>query len=241
MHPYLVAAAPLSQRRLFLWSVGYLLLAFPLVFIAYRPIPLGPLPMGGNTVLVALALLFLTRTLLRRQGRSLAELGLSFSARAAKHLVFGLGAGVLLHTTAALLLRLALPFEWERNPTFLPQAITGALLFHLLTNTCEELAWRGYAFWGLMRTLGHWPAQVIVALVAACFHVLSGWSWQVALISTTAGSLLFALVFLRWQSIPAAIGVHAAWNWTRDLILTPAAPTALWYPKGTDQWTISGT
>ena len=27
-------------------------------------------------------------------------------------------------------------------------AITGALFFHLLTTTCEELAWRGYAFWG---------------------------------------------------------------------------------------------
>ena len=176
---------------------------------------------------------------MHREGRSLSEFGLSFSGRVAKHVVLGFGAGALLFATAALLMRILLPFEWDLNPRILPHVIVGALIFHLATNACEELAWRGYAFNGLLRALGHWPAQVIIALVAAYFHVLSGWSWQVALISTTAGSLLFALVFLRWSSIPAAIGVHAAWNWTRDIILTPADLTAIWIPQGTEHWTTS--
>lgn len=242
MHPDLAAGVlpvPLTRPRLALWSAAFLLLAFPLVLIAYQglPIPVGPDSGIPRAFLVALVLLLLTRVLMRREGRSLSALGLSFSARAAKHVVLGLGAGALLFAVAALIMRILLPFEWELNPTILPHAITGALLFHLVTNACEELAWRGYAFEALLRTLGHWPAQMIVALVAAYFHVLSGWSWQVALISTTAGSLLFALVFLRWRSVPAAIGVHAAWNWTRDLILTPAAPTAVWMPKGMEHWT----
>ena len=236
MHP-----APVVRLRFALWSAAFLLLAFPLILIAYQglPIPVGPNSGIPRAVLVALVLLLLTRVLLHREGRSPSELGLSVSARAAKHVVLGLGAGALLFAAAALLMRIVLPFEWELNPTILPHAITGALLFHLVTNACEELAWRGYAFDGLLRTLGHWPAQLIVALVAAYFHVLSGWSWQVALISTTAGSLLFALVFVRWNSVPAAIGVHAAWNWTRDLILTPAAPTAVWMPKGMEHWTLA--
>ena len=244
MEPELVAGvypSPSLRPRLAFWSAGYLLLAFPLVLIAYQglPIPLGPNSAIPRALLVALVLLLVTRALLRREGRSPSELGLSFSARAAKHVVLALGAGALLFATAALLLRVVLPFEWELNRTILPHAITGALLFHLATNACEELAWRGYAFEGLLRAVGHWPAQLIVALVAAFFHVLSGWSWEVALISTTTGSLLFALVFLRWRSVPAAIGVHAAWNWTRDLILTPAAATSIWMPKGMENWTLT--
>jgi hypothetical protein len=58
-----------------------------------------------------------------------------------------------------------------------------------------------------------------------------------ALTSTTVGSVLFALVFLRWSSIPAAVGVHAGWNWTRDLILTPASAASILRPVGTQEWT----
>lgn len=243
MHPDFAAQVhpvPSARPRLALWSAGYLLLAFPLVIIAYQGLPFpivnAALP---RALLVAVVLLLLTRTLLRREGRSPSEFGLAFSARAGKHIVLGLAGGALLFTTAALLMRVVLPFEWELNPTILPNAIGFALLFHLTTNACEELAWRGYAFDGFMRAFGHWPAQVIVALVAAYFHVLSGWTWQVALISTTAGSLLFGLVFVRWRSIPAAIGVHAAWNWTRDLILTPSGPASVLSPTGMEHWKLA--
>lgn len=229
----------LTRTQLILRSAVYLLVAFPLVLFAYQGllIPAGPKSVILRTAFVAVVLLLLTQVLLRSERLSLSVFGLSFSARAAKHILFGLGAGALLMGVAALLMRFVLPFEWELNPVVLPHAVFGALLFHLMTNTCEELTWRGYAFYGFLRTLGHWPAQIIVALVAACFHVLSGWGWQVALISTTVGSVLFALVFLRWRSIPAAIGVHAAWNWTRDLILTPSGSAALWVPVGTENWT----
>ena len=218
-----------------------MLLAFPLVLIAYHglPIPLAADAAVPRGFVVALVLLLLTRALLRREGRRLSEFGLSVSARAGKLLAGGLLAGALLFATAAVLLRIALPFEWELNPTMAPMAIFGALIFHLVTNACEELAFRGYAFDSLLDTLGHWPAQGIIALAAAAFHLLSGWTWQVALVSTTAGSLLFGLTFLRWRSIPAAIGVHAAWNWTRDLILTASGSASVLEPFGTEGWSAA--
>jgi membrane protease YdiL (CAAX protease family) len=230
-----------TNRRLALRSAGYLVFAFPLVLIAYQglPIPLGATFPMWRGLIVALILLLLTRHLMRSEGRSPSDLGLSFSTSAATHLVLGLAGGGVLFGLATLLLGLWLPIEWQLKPTLLPAAIFGALLFHLVTNACEELAWRGYAFDGLMRVLGHWPAQIIVALAAAFFHVLSGWEWQVALISTTAGSLLFALVFIRWRSIPAAIGVHAAWNWTGDLVLSPGAATSILTVTGPEDWSRS--
>jgi membrane protease YdiL (CAAX protease family) len=186
---------------------------------------------------VIAVLLALTWALLRRERRSPAEFGLRISRQMVKHLVCGFAAGLFLLGAGALLMRGVLPFTWRVNPAILPTAVLGGLLFNLITNTCEELAWRGYAFDGLLRLYGHWPAQVIVAVTAAYFHVLSGWSWSVALTSTIAGSVLFALVFLRWRSIPAAIGVHVGWNWGRDLLLSPDSSASLWVPHGMETWT----
>jgi hypothetical protein len=59
----------------------------------------------------------------------------------------------------------------------------------------EELLFRGYGFERLIKGLGHWPAQRATALLFAAFHVANGWPWQVALMGTTVGSLLFGLVF----------------------------------------------
>jgi membrane protease YdiL (CAAX protease family) len=60
----------------------------------------------------------------------------------------------------------------------------------------------------------------------------------VALVGTTVGSLLFGLVFVRWRSLPAAIGVHAAVNWTRDLLLLdPPTAKTLFAPLSPRPWT----
>jgi membrane protease YdiL (CAAX protease family) len=130
-----------------------------------------------------------------------------------------------------------LPFEWGSASAVSITAIMGAACYHLVTGACEELAWRGFAFDQLIRALGFWPAQLILALVAACFHVVCGWKWDVALVSTTAGSVLFGLVFFRWQSLPAAVGVHSAWNWTRDVLFGPPTAASIVTARGTETWT----
>ncbi|WP_457353370.1 CPBP family intramembrane glutamic endopeptidase [Roseateles sp. P5_D6] len=229
-----------ARRWLALRSMAFLLCAFPLVVVVYQglPFPVGPHRPMLYGLATALLLAALARALMRREGRSLADLGLTVSARAFSHLGLGLVAGLLLFAAATLVMALWLPVEWRMKAALLPASIGGALLFHLLTNACEELAWRGYALDGLLRSLGHWPAQIIVALVAAVFHVLSGWSWQVALVSTTAGSLLFGLVFIRWRSVPAAIGVHAGWNWARDLVMSPDGAAAVLDVRGPQAWSL---
>jgi len=113
-----------------------------------------------------------------------------------------------------------------------------SLLWLLSANAVEELVFRGYGFERLVRGLGHWPAQLIIALLFAAFHMLNGWPWQVALLGTTVASLLFGLVFLRWRSVPAAVGVHAAANWVRDLLLSdPPTATTLLAPLAPRPWT----
>jgi hypothetical protein len=44
-------------------------------------------------------------------------------------------------------------------------------------------------------------------------------------------------VFVRWRSVPAALGVHAAGNWTRDLLLSdPATVQTFVSPFSVRQW-----
>ena len=111
-------------------------------------------------------------------------------------------------------------------------------LSHLLiANGVEELVFRGYSFERMISAIGLWPAQILTALIFAVYHVLHGWSWNAALVGTTLGSILFGLVFVRWHSVPAALGVHAAGNWTRDFLLSdPATARTFVSPFSVRQW-----
>lgn len=222
-----------------LYACIYLLLAFPLVVFAYQgfPVPLIALSPIVRATLIAVILGYATNVLLHRRGESIADYRVSISLITGRDLLVGFAGGFALFAIGAIVLRLALPFEWVLNPSVTVAGLGSAAFYHFTTNSCEELAWRGYAFDSLALSIGHWPAQATVAIVSACFHVVCGWSWEVALTSTTAGSVLFGLVFYRWRSLPAAVGVHTAWNWTRDLIFNPGTEGSLLIPQGTDKWT----
>jgi membrane protease YdiL (CAAX protease family) len=233
--------APKPRSTLIFRAGIFLAVAFPLVVVAYQGFPLGgfPLPPILRAAFIAAILAYGARFFLRKEGRSLSGYGLSFSWQSAKKLLIGFAGGFGLFVVGAIGLRAALPFQWSFSPSVSIGALTEVLIYHLATNACEELAWRSFAFDSLIRAIGFWPAQAIVALVAACFHVVCGWQWDVALISTTAGSVLFGLVFFRWRSVPAALGVHSAWNWSRDLFFSSATGAAVLIPHGTETWTAT--
>jgi membrane protease YdiL (CAAX protease family) len=170
--------------------------------------------------------------------RSPSVLGLDLRWRRLAELAGGLAGGALFIAAVALLLRVVLPFEWERNPAFFARLALDSLLYLLFANSVEELVFRGYSFERLIATIGHWPAQLVTALLFAVFHLVNGWPWQAAFTGTVIGSVLFGLVFVRWGSVPAAVGVHAATNWTRDLLLLdPPNMRTLYAPVAGRNWT----
>ena len=189
-------------------------------------------PVGLFALALALTLLFLWW-----DRRSPEALGLDPKPRRLAELGLGLLGGALLIGIMALALAAILPYPWQRNEGFRAGIAAWSLLYLLLTNGVEELAFRGYGFERLISAIGHWPAQIVTALVSAVFHVLHGWTWEIALVSTTLGSILFGLVFVRWRSIPAALGVHAAMNWVRDLLLTdPPNAKTFFAPFSVRRW-----
>lgn len=164
-------------------------------------------------------------------------LGLDPAWRRAGELAAGfLGGGVLIGVVAVGTWAV-LPFPWAFNPAFSLPLAAFSLVPLLCGNAAEELIFRGYSFERLIAGVGVWKAKGLTALLFAAFHVVNGWPWLVALIGTTTGSLLFGLVFIRWRSVPAASGVHAAMNWTRDLLLLdPPTSRTLFAPLAPRPW-----
>ena len=165
-------------------------------------------------------------------------LGLDLSWTRPVQLVLGFVGGAAMIAVVAVLLHLVLPFQWVVNPAFfLPLALV-ALLWAFVTNATEELVFRGYAFERLIETIGLWPAQLVVALLYGVYHLLNGWSWQVAFGATLIGSLMFGLAYVRWRSIPLVVGAHAAVTWVRDLILLDPPEMRTWFgPLALRAWT----
>lgn len=217
-----------ARRRALL----FILVCSPLIFAApYLPLPH---PVVALVLLFAATLLFL-----RFDRRPASALGLEWTWRRAVEFLAGFGGGAVLILAMAVGARLVLPFEWVINPHFNVAAALFSLLYLFISNSGEELAFRGYGFDRLIAAIGHWRAQLVTALMFALFHVLNGWPWYVALIGTTAGSLLFGLTFVRWRSIPAAAGVHVAVNWVRDLLLLdPPTVKTLYAPLAPRPWTV---
>lgn len=189
-------------------------------------------PAGLFALTLAITLLFLWW-----DRRSPDVLGLEAKPRRLAELALGFVGGALLIGVMALALAAVLPYPWQRNAGFSAGLAAWSLLYLLLTNGVEELAFRGYGFERLIAAIGHWPAQITTALIAAVFHVLHGWTWEIALVSTALGSILFGLVFVRWRSVPAALGVHVAMNFVRDLLLTdPPNAKTFFAPFSVRRW-----
>jgi membrane protease YdiL (CAAX protease family) len=193
---------------------------------------LQPVPLLG--IMLGVTLLFLWW-----DNRSPSELGLELSWRPLAKLLGGLVGGALLIAVITLLLRAMLPFDWAFNKTFAWKFAATGLLFTLATALVEELQFRAYGFERLITAIGMWPAQMIVALLFAAYHLLHGAAWQVAFTGSVIGSLLFGLVFVRTRSVLASTGVHAAANWVREMVLTDPPTLRTWFgPVAGRNWTM---
>lgn len=136
--------------------------------------------------------------------------------------------GASLSVVAALAFFVLFGLRWSPSALFRPAAFAVMTLWSIpLIAAAEEYAFRGYAFWRLMRLFGFWPAQLVVAGLFAVSHMtFGGFAVFPALVGTVIGSLLYGVVFDRARGIAAPIAVHTGWNVAQHLLLSPLDPTA---------------
>jgi membrane protease YdiL (CAAX protease family) len=175
---------------------------------------------------LSLGLFVLTRWMLTREGRSPLELGADFAPRRAGELTGGFVGAIAFVAALCGVVWLVAPFHWRRNPDFHLSAMAARFALLAASNTGEELFFRGYIFDRLIRQLGIWRAQIIIAVAFAVWHMLQGVPWIAALVATGGASFLFGSVFHRWRSIPAAAGLHIGANFFRDMALPVSVSSA---------------
>jgi len=138
---------------------------------------------------------------------------------------FVAGVGLLAATIPLFVLKFGL--RWSANGAFNGTTLALMLWSIFMTAAAEEIGFRGYAFWRLIRLIGFWPAQAVIAGLFIVSHLtLGGFALLPALVGTVAGSLLYGAVFARTQSVAAPIALHTGWNVFQHLLLSPLNPTA---------------
>jgi len=78
----------------------------------------------------------------------------------------------------------------------------------------EEVATRGYPFQTLAKSIGTWPAAMVLSLIFGALHLLNpNHSW-LGFANTVFVGMLLAFMVIRTGTLWMAIGFHFAWNFT---------------------------
>lgn len=130
--------------------------------------------------------------------------------------------GMLLAAITSLAFVAAFGLRWAPNTRWSEMNVLLSIWAIVLTAAAEEIAFRGYAFWQLLRLIGFWRAQLVVAALFALSHLtLGGYTLLPALVGTVTGSILYGAAFARTRGLAAPIALHSGWNIAQHLVLSP--------------------
>jgi uncharacterized protein len=153
-----------------------------------------------------------TLIFVRWEGLRLVDVGIVPGEKTARHILAGFFIGLLLAIIQPLLVLLMGHTKLTYAAGMNPATIALALLVYFVLASREELAFRGYPLQSLNKAMGHWPAQIIVAVIFALEHVAAGVPWLQAFLGAGVGSILFGIAALKTKGLALPIGLHTAWN-----------------------------
>lgn len=176
-----------------------------------------------GSLLSGLIMLIPTALCLRAERAPFTSVGLLLNRRWFSEAAVGtaLGMGLMILTALAIL---ALGgFHWERNLAGTwPTLLSGAWLF-LTVAIFEEVTFRGYLFQRLVRGMGEWPAQLLLAGLFALAHWqnpgMRGATKIWASLNIGMAAILLGLAFLKTRSLALPMGIHLGWNWAQGNLL----------------------
>lgn len=173
---------------------------------------LGPFSAAVPAMFLALAVLAINWRFFQSEGSSLAEVGFDRPLLRVLQMAGGFVAGALTVGAWIIALRWVLPVAWRVAPPVQASTGVGAFTFIFFNNLGEELAYRSYMFRLLMRSYGKIVAIVTTSTLFTLLHIQAGVPWPNALAGVLTSALIFAVLFVRWQSVPLVLGFHVGMN-----------------------------
>ncbi|HJW42935.1 MAG TPA: CPBP family intramembrane glutamic endopeptidase [Geothrix sp.] len=214
-------AADLSGRLRNGWkAAAFIVLSGVLSTVGF--LLLGKVGTMGGVVLSLTAGLLTSWICTRAEGNPFASIGYKMDGRWARELTLGTlgGAGIMM-LTALLTLGFG-GFHWIRGTATLGVAAWGFLLY-VLVGFNEETLFRGYLFQRLVKGMGEWPTQALLAGLFAFAHWgnpgMHGATKAWASLNIALAAVLLGLCYLRTRCLALPIGVHLGWNWTQGNLL----------------------
>ena len=98
----------------------------------------------------------------------------------------------------------------------------------LLLSLMEEIGFRSFAFVHLKNNWGIWPAQVVIAILFALYHVAGGQSVLTSFLGPGTWAFVFGWAVLYSGGIAMATGIHFAANLLQAAIGQKSGYAALW-------------
>jgi len=86
-------------------------------------------------------------------------------------------------------------------------------VYFVLVGLFEEFLIRGYALYTLARSIGFWPAAVVLSIIFGAIHVRNPGETWIGLVGVVAIGMFFCLTLYRTGNLWFAVGFHALWDW----------------------------
>ena len=218
----------------FIGLTGLLLFAYVFLasVVANSRAMAGSVALAVPPIFLATALLWANRLFIHREGWTLGEIGLDDRRRRFRQSIVGLLAGVGLVVIWAAIVAACTRSGWRLSGRFEPYGAAMVLAMTFFVNASEELAYRGYLFVRIARSASEPVAILTTSGVFFVYHVQSGIPWSNALAGVFTSGVVYAVIFTRWRSLPAALGFHWGNNLGQHLLGLRTGPMTLVEPVG---------
>jgi membrane protease YdiL (CAAX protease family) len=165
------------------------------------------------SILSAAVLTFLLVLIFTRWGKlNLNDVGIIPSRKSASRFFIGYSIGLLMAIIQALIVLSFGHFRLSLIPQISVMEILLPLLLYFLIACREELVFRSYSLRSLNYALGPPLALIIITIIFILEHIVSGMTWEMAIIGSGSGGILFGLAALKTKGLALPMGLHSAWN-----------------------------
>lgn len=140
------------------------------------------------------------------------DVGIVPGKKSAPRFSIGFGIGLLIAIMQVMIALSFGHFQLNLVPEITIAEIALTLLLFILAGSREELVFRSYFLRSLSYSLTPFLALVIMTTIFSLEHLVSGNTWQNAIIGAGTGAILFGLAALKTKGLALPLGLHIAFN-----------------------------